>query len=412
MKKFLKSLLIIIMLTTISSCDYPLTDENKWWIWDLSVMPPQNTQIYAHVRARSKHVYALVEYDAWGNTVNMEALDTILTAWNWSTPANCHAGIYEITTELFGNPPDVFDNDDRIYLFMYEMEGFMGKTFDGYFRIDDQTDGPTSNKHEMLHINTAIHAPDSNYMLSVQAHEFQHLIHHGADPDEELWLNESLSELAMVVTGFGNDEVWVNRWLEDPRAPLIDNSPSGNYGIFLLFGTYLHERFGDDFIRDLVADTENGTASLDGLLGALPNPTDFETVLGDLALAIAVNDTTFEGGIYGYNSITFNEVSSSDLSTETVSVTAPANGGMTFISSKIGRDNLTLRLNTDAVSGLQVRVAFSGGTGSSLMADQITGPVTDIQLGTWPEGATLRITAANPGGSDAALAASFVSPGE
>ena len=52
----------------------------------------------------------------------------------------------------------------------------------------------------MVHVNST--NPGSAYMLGVMAHEFQHLIHYVADPDEDSWINEAMSELAMSVSGY------------------------------------------------------------------------------------------------------------------------------------------------------------------------------------------------------------------
>jgi hypothetical protein len=390
--------------------DFECTDDDLWWIWDLSVMPPQDRQICAHVRGTGENVHVLVEYDAWGSSVDSGTVADLIAAWDEATPSDTGAGIFEQVTGMFGEPPDEFDDDDRIYLFLYEMEGFMGNTFDGYFKVDDQTAASNSNMHEMLHINTlGGDAPASDYMLSVQAHEFQHLIHWRYDPNEEAWINESMSELAMVLTGFGADEGWLASWMNDPSDPLMSNGPDYNYGVFLLFGTYLWERFGDGFIADLIADTDNGVASLDNLLAPLSSVQDLSEVLGDMALAIAVNDIDFAGGIYGYEAIELDEVDSVDLTEAAdLSETVGADGGFVFVSSDEEVDGLTLQLVSSAPGDLEVRVAFTGPAGSELVLDGLTGATTEVDLGAWPAGATLWIAAANPTGTAASLDLGFL----
>jgi len=223
-------------------------------------------------------------------------------------------------------------------------------------------------------------------------------------------VNEAMSDLAMVLTGFGADESWVTSWLNDPSDPLMADGPeSYNYGVFLLFGDYLYERLGGGFVAELVADPDNGAASLDALLGAEDTPTTFAALLGDLALAIAVNDPALEDGEYGFELIDIDAPDFETVSTtETADVTVQADGGFAFFSSSEGTDGLTLHLVTDAPDALEVRAAFTGTGGSTLVDAALTGGTTDVALGTWPSGADLWVTATNATGAAAPLAVSLV----
>jgi len=381
---------------TDTDTDLDCAEEDRYWIWDLSVMPPTDAQICATVRGEGENVHVLVEDTTWEVTVDQTMVDNLLEAWDNETPSDPESGIFDQVVGLFGDPPDTFDDDPRIYLFLYEMEGYMGSSFDGYFKVDDQNDAWNSNHHEMLHINTVNNAPDGDYSLSVQAHEFQHMIHWNYDPTEEQWVNESMSEVAMVLTGFGADEDWVASWLADPEPPLMAEGPGYDYGVLLLWGTYLWDRFGDAFVAGLVEDTENGVASLDALLAAEDMSLDFDVVLGDFALAVALDDTTFEGGIYGYETIDFDEVDA-----ETFNDAVPGtqsvgpDGGFAFFRAPTVATGDTLRVESAGWDGLEVRVAFETTAGGVFVTDEVTGETSDIPLGTVPEGAVLWITAAN-----------------
>jgi hypothetical protein len=395
---------------TDTDTDLECTDEDMYWIWDLSDMPPADTQVCAHVRGEGENVHVLVADDAWGATVDQEAVDGLIAAWDEATPSDPARGIFEIVTGAFGEPPDAFDDDPKIWLFLYEMEGYMGNSFDGYFKVDDQLNGATSNHHEMLHINSLTNAPDGNYSLSVQAHELQHLIHYGQDTNETAFVNESMSELAMVLTGFGADESWVSSWLNDPSDPLMADGPdSYNYGVFLLFGDYVYERLGGDFVASLVADPENGVASLEALLGDLDTPTTFAALLGDLALAIAVNDPELGGGEFGFELIDIDAPDATAFSTTvTADVAVPADGGFAFFSSTEEASDRAVRFVTAAPDDLEVRIAFAGTAGSALVDAALTGGTTDVSLGTWPAGAELVVTATNATGADVDLQVSLL----
>jgi hypothetical protein len=385
------------------------TDADMYWIWDLSGMPPTDTQVCAHLRGEGANVHVLVADDAWGSTVDQGMVDNLIAAWDDATPADPSRGIFAIETAAFGQPPDVFDDDPKIWLFLYEMAGFQGYTFDGYFKVDDELDGATSNRHEMLHINSLDNPPDGDYSLSVQAHELQHLIHWGEDAGEAAWVNESLSELAMVLTGFGSDESWVSSWLNDPADPLMAAGPDYNYGVLLLFGDYLYERLGAEFVTALVADPAHGSAAIEAMLGDLGTPMAFADLLGDLGLAIAANDAALGDGEFGFDLVDIGAPAGEALSAaQAATVTAAANGGFAFVSSTEGVDGCSLRLETDSPDALAVRAAFTGESGSSLVEAALTGATTDVALGDWPAGAALVIAAANATSSSASLTATLL----
>ena len=379
----------------------PATD--MWWVWDLSVMPPRDKQIAASVRGEGRNVYVVVEDAAWGHSVDENTVNNLIRAWDDGTPSDPEHGIYDQVTGLFGDPPDEFDNDPKVYLFLYEMGSYNGHGFDGYFKVEDQLDVPVSNRHETLHINTLHYAPDSDYMLSVQAHELQHLIHWGHDAEEENWVNEAMSEVAMVLTGYGADEKWVDAWLRDPSHPLIpDGIGQGHYGLYMLFGDYLWERFGDGFIKDLTADPLHGNESLDARLGEVDPSLDLDTVYADLGLAIAVNDTSFEGGVYGFERLDIGDVKASELSDGQITYNdVSGRGGMSFMKAEVTAGQ-TVRVESSTPNGLRLRAATVGHSGATLMADSFDGSATDIDI---TDDGTLWLVVTNISGEDSSFSA-------
>lgn len=384
--------------------DLECTENDKYWIYDLSSMPPKNIQICAHVRSESAHVRVLVEDDAWGTKVDADEVIKLLTAWEIQTPSDKNNGIYQIVTKLFGEVPDVFDEYPGIYLFLYQIADYNGNSFDGYFRVDDQNSGSYSNKREMIHLNVAKKSPADNYMLSVQAHEFQHLIHWGADKDEDPWLNESMSELAMVITGFGSDDAWVNSWLSAPTAPLMSNGPSYDYGVLLLFGAYLYDRFGEEFISELVFDGANGMDSIDATLGHIDQPTYFHEAAADFSMAVLAQDSEYQKGQFGFTSITPSKKAASKTVTASSDSTAAADGGMAFfkIEEYVSGNTVTVSsTGTDAVYG---RAALVSNEGSIITVSNFTldggSPETEV---TFEETGTVLISAFNPAATAAKI---------
>ena len=178
----------------------------------------------------------------------------------------------------------------------------------------------------------------------------------------------------------------------------------------LLFGTYLWEQFGDAFITDLVADTNHGVASLDPMITAADSGADFDSVLGDFALAVALDDPEFEAGQFGFDEIDFIAVDVTLLEQDSpASVSVPAEGGATFIRSFDNADGLTLRLQTDSADDLEVRVATSTSSGGvALLADALDGATTDVSIGTWPTGTSVWVTVTNSSATAATLDASLL----
>jgi hypothetical protein len=313
--------------------EFDCTEDDMFWIYDLSQMPPKDIQICAHVRSESDNIRVLVSDEVWQKSLKSEDILKILEAWEVNTLVDSRNGIFQTVTDLFGAVPNEFNTFPGLYLFLYEMESYGGNSFDGYFRIDDQYDRNTSNKREMIHINVASKNPADNYSLSVQAHEFQHLIHWGHDSYEEMWLNEAMSELAMVVTGFGADEDWVKSWLNNPKDSLMAEGPSYNYGVLLLFGTYLYDLFGPDFISELVADKRRGADSIENVVKELKGlELSFDDLGADFALAAMVNDNSYDDGRYGFESDVLPvKLRSRKITSDQTVVTASGKGGMVFL---------------------------------------------------------------------------------
>ena len=285
-------------------------ERRTFWTWDLSAMPPADVQVEAECVAWGPNVAVYATDDQW--LVNMDETDpeAIVTAFEYATPADAERGIYPIVTGVFGDPPDV-DGDPRIVLLYHSLGSYMGSSFDGFFRAKDEGSCGTCNHTEMLFLDSVHNDVSGEYMLSIIAHEFEHMIQYSHDGDETSWVNETLSEIAMVLCGYYTDVMAVNYFAGHTDTPLIvDEHP--DYGAVFLFGLYIYEQLGETFVADFANEPANGTAGFD--LTAEPLDTDFETVLADWFLANFLDDPDVEDGQYGYvnfelpnMSSTFNE---------------------------------------------------------------------------------------------------------
>ncbi|MSQ12963.1 MAG: hypothetical protein EXR47_02245 [Dehalococcoidia bacterium] len=123
-----------------------------------------------------------------------------------------------------------------------------------------------SNERLMLYMNTRAFRIGSRAYQAVLAHEFQHALHNDADPGEDTWVNEGLSEFSSEAAGFTTQ--LVDSYAERPGTPLSEWSleprqSAPHYGAANLFFRYLFEHYGSlDSVRALV---EQPADSFDGV---------------------------------------------------------------------------------------------------------------------------------------------------
>jgi len=275
-----------------------------FWNYDLTHMPPSNVQIPSTCYGEGDHVYVYVADDAWADgTVDASMVANIVTAWETTTPVSPDAGIYESITSVLGLPPDV-DSDPHIIVFVTKLGSYNGTTFDGYFRRENQTPGSSSNMTEMVYLDCEHHAPDSDYLLGVLAHEFQHMISYNADASEEGWLDEVFSQAAMVLSGYWSDLAAGNAYLASRTATaplLVADSRDFSYGAGFLFASWVLDQYPGAFFGDLVADTDYGIASINEALALHADPDiDLYDLILDWAAASLLNDATIGDGRYAY----------------------------------------------------------------------------------------------------------------
>ncbi len=144
------------------------------------------------------------------------------------------------------------------------------------------------------------------------AHEYQHLLHSDYDPDEENFINEGMSDLAMVLTGYGES---VTGHME-PAADFPENSLTvwgdqgdleilTDYGQAFLFQYYLMEQFEPSFIQALFHNPDNGTTSVDSSLAAFHSHRDFAEVFHDWSIAMLIDSRKPADGRYQFKDFDF-----------------------------------------------------------------------------------------------------------
>ncbi|MDZ4158712.1 MAG: hypothetical protein U1B80_02885, partial [Anaerolineaceae bacterium] len=216
---------------------YRMGDSKRFWITDVDAN--RNYQVTAVLRYIGQNHYFWIE-----KGVNYLAEDLLQLAETFDQ------SIYPTTRSFFGSEwsPGV-DNDPRVYILFARS---LGARLVGYFSSSNSLNPlahPFSNAHELFLLNADTVRLADNFTYGVLAHELQHMIQWNQDRNEESWLNEGFSELAVFLNGYyqgGFDRIFtrspdvqLNDWPIDREATLP------NYGASFLFVTYFLDRFGE-----------------------------------------------------------------------------------------------------------------------------------------------------------------------
>ncbi len=211
--------------------------------------------------------------------------------------------IYPRITGAFGAEwkPGV-DGDPHLYVLNASL-ALVG----GYYSPADEYPKeirPVSNEIEAIYINVR-HIPIGSDIYSlVLAHELQHAIHWNADPSEDSWFNEGLSELAVTIAGYPEISILAFRRAGPTSLtvwPAADVGGGENYGAASLFMHYLTAHYGGRAdLRPLLSLRANGIESVDAFLKAGSRDVDFIDVFRDWAVANFLDEDT---GRYGYTDL-------------------------------------------------------------------------------------------------------------
>jgi len=298
-------------------------DEKTFWVWDLSVMPPGFLEVPATLKAIGDSCYIFVENAQWNASVFDDAVAAILDRFENQTPEGSlhpNRGIYENDVSYFGEAPDALDNDPHIYILLAELPGYEKRgtfyEFDGYFNVFDQYSddyameewAQHSNEVEILYINPTLRDPASDYNMAVIAHEFQHMIHWNFDVDEESWINESLSEAAMMVNGYYTDIEFIQYFLQQPDKTLAELEHV-DYGQMFLWAAYMLDHFPAELLKKIVVEEENGVTGFSKALAELGYSIPFSAIFQRFAIANALDMEEIDDGIYAYSSLDLSEYS-------------------------------------------------------------------------------------------------------
>lgn len=263
----------------------------------LSIQP----LVPATCRFVGEHSYLFVEDSQWagaGGPVAQQDVDTLGVLFEHSTPADPQRGIYALAVEAFGEVPDI-DGDPRLFILLLDISepGYIG-----FFDSNLATLPLPEYRRDTIYLDAPELRRQSYLARGTLAHEFQHLIHWGHDPDEDRWVDEGLAGYAEEVAGYPEaDKDAVPAFLKTPEAGLLwsDQPQAYNYGATYLFMSYLAQRQGKAFIRQLVAQPRNGTFGVDEAFGSQGLDGDFLRAWGGWVVG---NYATADAR-YGYSAL-------------------------------------------------------------------------------------------------------------
>jgi hypothetical protein len=252
----------------------------------------------ATCRYVSENCYIFVEDSQWEWIVAQPDVDQLGRVFDDSTSVDPERGIFELAVEAFGEPADV-DGDPRIFVLLLDMPD---ENIVGYFSRKAATLHQLELRRDTIYLNALKANFNKILAWGTLAHELQHLIHWGHDPDEERWIDEGLSGYAEELTGFTEtDPSMVPSFLDSTTfinfaTEIWPNFPRSvlHYGATFLFASFLAERYGSSFIRTLVDEPRNGIFGIDDAFEAENWDQRYEDVWALwIAANYAANDPSF-----------------------------------------------------------------------------------------------------------------------
>lgn len=245
-------------------------------------------QVRATLRQASEH---LLLYIQDGISVNQEALAATAAVFEERT--------YPTLRRYFG----ALSEEPQITVFNGRVPGV-----GGYFSASDlypRAVNDYSNERVMVYMSTDAARPGTPNYDGILAHEVQHFIHWALHPQQDSWVNEGASELAMALTGYDQSQV-ARSFLNNPQTQLnawsepAQSTP--HYGAGYAFLEYFAQRFGGyDSIAALITTPGTSTNTFEQYLAR--RGARFDDLFRDFVIANLLNDRAIADGRYGYEKL-------------------------------------------------------------------------------------------------------------
>ena len=267
------------------------------------------SEIQASLRKQGKNIKFYVEDEHW-NAISSSERNKISASIN-NLIKEFDNTIYPKTREAYGeewNPG--IDNDPKIIILLAQIDKQAG----GYFNPNDglpRSQNDQSNEREIIYLNV-FHVQD-DLAKSFLAHEFQHLINFNQktrlnNTQEQVWLNESLSEYSPSVCGYDDDyensnlKKRVDNFLNFPTDSLTSwNNNTYDYSSVNLFMQYLVDHYSQDILKYLENNNKTGIKAIDYALEQIGSRDKFSDIFQNWAISNYLNNCSIENGEYCYS---------------------------------------------------------------------------------------------------------------
>jgi hypothetical protein len=240
-------------------------------------------EVAATCRAEGDRTLVYVADEIWDG-LGQDQVDAFMAGYELRgrrTSFRPDLGVLPADEVVFGALPRALP-DGKLPIFVVDSggagEGYLCSWCDG---VEFHLDGPL------------LGALDTDETLSIAAHETVHVIHRGYDPDETVWVDETLAQAAMTVNGFFTDDDWLDDFLRDTNVawgPSSDDPLDYHYGAGLLFGSYLWEHGGRGLLRAATSEPLDDWAGLDAALATTGDSKDAWSLFLDMGLATFLDD--------------------------------------------------------------------------------------------------------------------------
>ena len=269
--------------------------------WILDQRSAELFQEAAALRLVTDHAYWFVESDM---------ADRVAQADLERSAAVFETRTYQLVHRYFGSEPKPsVDGGDHIVFLLANVPGVAA-----YFSSADaypRSINPRSNEREMIYVNLNSLRPGQSAFDSTIAHEFQHLVSFARCPNQEGWLDEGASGLAMRVVGYEGlsvaafaayPDIQLTAW-SSPNQP---SELTRHYQASYLFLRYLAERAGGwDALPTLFGTCARGEAQVSAFLASDPVASDFDSLFADWTVANLLQDASVADGRYAYDNASF-----------------------------------------------------------------------------------------------------------
>jgi large repetitive protein len=294
---------------TKSTVQIPLGSSKEFWTYDFEKEKDE--------KISAKLLYSGSKVNVWvhNNEISSESAAQLGKEFD--------ERIYPSVTDHFGAASDV-DGDGKVNLLCFDiLDGYEdgGSFMGGYFNQMDVFNEPTSNKSEVLYIDTypamGRNKNELTNAFSTIAHELQHLVNHnqnvlieGSLDGMDVWLDEAMSLAAeQVYTGYRLDD----------RIDYYNFSPSiakghsllywdyagdtlANYSLSYLFGQYIkaQAKRGDSIFKEILQDPNNNYVAVENVVKKYIDPAlTFGKFSSHFRAALLLKEPSGLNGFYG-----------------------------------------------------------------------------------------------------------------